>query len=249
MLPTLPATDKPQRILLADDDDELCAMLVDYLAGEGFDCDTAHDGATALHMALHSQYQAVVLDVMMPRLNGFEVMRRLREQGTVPILMLTARGEENDSIIGLEIGADDYLTKPCSPRMLAVRLRAVLRRSGHWHAAQPASVVSGVLTMGRVSLHAGSRKVFLDGDDLNLTSAEFNLLHVLMREAGQVVSRETLCQQALGRRLTTYDRSVEIHISTLRRKLGQSARSGNPICTVRGVGYLYAMIAEGEGAP
>lgn len=224
------------RILLVDDDRELCAMLGQYLAGEGFTCAMAHDGVTGLHQAVEESWDALVLDVMMPGMGGFEVVKRLRERKQTPVLMLTARGEEVESILGLEIGADDYLTKPCNPRLLTARLRAVLRRS----AAAPGEGQE-VIRCQDVTLHPGARKVTVAGQPVALTSAEFNLLQALMGEAGRVVAKETLCLLGLGRRLTSYDRSVDLHISNLRRKLGNDA-SGTPrIHTVRGAGYLYAL--------
>lgn len=225
------------RLLLADDDRDLCAMLSDFLQGEGFQCECAYDGEQALGLALSREFDALVLDVMMPGLNGFEVLRRLREQRATPVLMLTARGEETDSIIGLEIGADDYLAKPCSPKLLAARLRAVLRRTDHGREAPAAEF----LEIGEVILHPGSRHVAVGGRELELTSAEFNILELLMRDAGQVVTKDVLSEKGLGRRLMPYDRSIDMHISNLRKKLGGGG-DGNPLIrTVRGSGYLFAL--------
>ncbi|MBF0588234.1 MAG: response regulator transcription factor [Magnetococcales bacterium] len=226
-------------ILLVDDDRELCSMLASYLAQDGFTCQAVHDGESALKRALSENFDALVLDVMMPGLNGFDVVRRLREKSQTPVLMLTARGDETDSIVGLEIGADDYLAKPCSPRMLAARLRAVLRRSG----GVGASSGSGPhpITVEDVTLHPGTLQVTVGQMDPELTGAEFNLLRTLMEAAGHAVSKEILCEQGLGRKLTAYDRSVDIHISSLRRKLGKRGDGSGRILTMRGVGYLYAL--------
>ena len=225
------------RLLLADDDRDLCAMLSDFLQGEGFHCECAHDGDQALARALSEEFDALVLDVMMPGINGFEVLRKLREQRATPVLMLTARGEEVDSIIGLEIGADDYLAKPCSPKVLAARLRAVLRRAERGR--EPAAAES--LEIGDLTLHPGARHVAVAGRELELTSAEFNMLELLVRDAGQVVSKEVLSEKGLGRRLMPYDRSVDMHISNLRKKLGGGEDGGQRIRTVRGSGYLFAL--------
>ncbi|MBF0624245.1 MAG: response regulator transcription factor [Magnetococcales bacterium] len=225
------------RILLVDDDRELCAMLGQYLAEEGFSCAAAHDGATALDRAMGESFDALVLDLMMPGLNGFEVVRRLRDSKDTPVVILTARGDDADNIVGLEIGADDYLTKPCNPQVLAAHLRAVLRRSA------PAGefTAGSQLTLGDLTLYPGARRVRLGREEPELTSAEFNLLHTLMKSAGQTVTKDTLCQEALGRRLSPYDRSVDIHISNLRRKLGPAPGGTQRIRTVRGTGYLLAL--------
>lgn len=225
------------RLLLADDDRDLCAMLSDFLRGEGFECECAYDGERALARALAEEFDALVLDVMMPGINGFEVLRKLRGQRTTPVLMLTARGEETDSIIGLEIGADDYLAKPCSPKLLAARLRAVLRRA---ESGQKGAVAEA-LEIGDLTLHPGARHASVSGRTLELTSAEFNMLELLVREAGQVVGKEVLSEKGLGRRLMPYDRSVDMHISNLRKKLGDDGDGVQRIRTIRGSGYLFAL--------
>lgn len=229
-------------LLLVDDDRELCVMLVRYLTTEGFRCQVAHDGEHALALIQAEKFNALILDVMLPRMNGIEVLKGLRvRSNNTPVLMLTARGDDVNSILGLESGADDYLTKPCNPKVLVARLRAVLRRS-----LMPIAVDNGLASMHveKLTLHPGARIVTLDGVPLDLTSAEYKLLHVLLLETGQPVSKEILCQKGLGRKLTSYDRSVDIHISNLRRKLG-NLNNGDPrIVTVRGVGYLYAIPRE-----
>ncbi|MEG3638463.1 response regulator transcription factor [Magnetococcus sp. PR-3] len=227
------------RILLIDDDKKLCSMLAEYLHDEGFECHMAHDGPSALEKAMTGAYAALVLDVMLPGLNGFDVLRQLRPHSHVPVIMLTARGDETDSIIGLEIGADDYLAKPCSPRVLVARLRALLRRS---HGSiEP---LLATQTQGDLTLNPQARRVSLAGQPVELTSAEFNILQQLLHQAGQVVDKDQLSLQGLGRKHMAYDRSVDMHISSLRKKLGNHADGTQRIHTVRGAGYLYAK-AEG----
>jgi len=223
------------RLLLADDDEELCEMLRAYLGGEGFDVDLAHDGDAALEQALSGDYDLIILDVMMPQRTGFDVLREIRRKSQVPVLMLTARGGDVDSIVGLELGADDYLPKPCNPRVLVARVRAVLRRGG-------AEVEEGArdLAIGDIELRRGSRRVFQNGQPVTLTSTEYSVLSVLIEAAGRVVGKDALSEQALGRKLVRYDRSLDMHISNLRKKLGPLPGGVERIQTVRGVGYLYA---------
>ncbi|MGE0372773.1 MAG: response regulator [Gammaproteobacteria bacterium] len=228
------------RLLLADDDEELCDMLAEYLRGEGFEVDVAHDGEAALLAAARGDHDLVVLDVMMPRLNGFDVLRELRRRSLIPVLMLTARGSDMDSVVGLELGADDYLPKPCNPRVLVARVRAVLRRADQGDPGRP----DGDLAVGDVVLQRGARRVLQDGGPVELTSTEYSVLAVLLEEVGRVVSKESLCERALGRKLTRYDRSLDMHISNLRRKLGPLPGGEERIQTVRGVGYLYARVED-----
>jgi two-component system response regulator CpxR len=225
------------RILLVDDDKDLCDLLGDYLAPEGFTVEAVHDGLIGVERAVSGQYALVVLDVMLPGVNGFEALRRIRAVSRVPVLMLTARGEEVDRIVGLEIGADDYLPKPFNPRELVARIRAVLRR-----VESPPQPRAGTerLIVGDVELVPGTRTVSRAGQDVELTSVEFSILETLLRQAGQVISREDLVKQALGRRFSNYDRSIDVHVSSLRRKLGSRADEPERIKTVRGVGYLYS---------
>ena len=229
------------RLLLADDDEELCEMLREYLRGEGFDVDTAHDGVAALNLALGGDYDLVVLDVMMPLLNGFDVLRKLRPKSLIPVLMLTARDGDVDSIVGLELGADDYLAKPCNPRVLAARIRAVLRRTG----ADPHEAGGEHdLRLGDIEVQRGARRVLLAGCPVELTSTEYSVLTALLEAAGRVVSKESLSESALGRKLTRYDRSLDMHISNLRRKLGVLPDGQERVQTVRGVGYLYTWVGD-----
>jgi two-component system response regulator CpxR len=217
------------QLLLVDDDAELCAMLREYLEPEGFDAETAENGQSALERLARGGIDLVVLDVMLPGLSGFEVLRRLRATSRVPVLMLTARGEEIDRVVGLEMGADDYLAKPFSPRELVARIRAVLRRM----ADAPAG---GLLSFGALRLDARAHRAQVDGADLELTSAELRILELLMQADTRTVTREELMQQALGRRLLPTDRSLDTHISNLRRKL-ERFTDHIRIQGVRGAGY------------
>jgi len=224
------------RILLVDDDVELCEMLAEYLGPEGFEVDLVHDGEDGARQAAAGHYDAVLLDVMLPRLNGFDALRRIRADSRVPVLMLTAKGDAVDRIVGLEMGADDYLPKPCDPRELVARLRAILRRTG---SAGDGRQREETLRVGDVELRASARIVLRGGRKLELTSTEYNILEVLLREAGRVVSKADLSEQALGRKLAHYDRSIDMHLSKLRRKLGAAADGRSLIETVRGMGYQF----------
>ncbi len=228
------------RILLIDDDVELCELLAEFLSLEGFHATAIHDGAQALaHLRDHS-YPAIVLDIMLPGMQGLEVLRKLRAFSATPVLMLTARGEDTDRILGLELGADDYLPKPCNPRELSARLRAILRRTRN------TGQVQDELHPGKLRLSSSQRQASYDGATLSLTSAEFNILQSLANRAGQVVDKETLCREALGRPLSAYDRSVDVHVSKLRRKLAE-AGGEQRIISVRGAGYQYAVEADRAG--
>lgn len=227
-----------KRILIIDDDTGLCELLGSYLGSEGYAVETANDGAQGADMALGGGYDFVVLDVMLPGLNGFDVLRRIRQSSRVPVLMLTARGDEIDRIVGLEMGADDYLPKPFNPRELVARLRAVQRRS---EAVQPGGEAKpDLLEVGDVALELGTRSVSCAGVHVDITSIEFSVLEVLLRQAGTVVNREDLTRQALGREFNSFDRSIDVHVSSLRKKLGPAAGGDDRIKSVRGIGYLYA---------
>jgi two-component system response regulator CpxR len=227
------------KILLADDDEELCQLLSDFLAREGFAVDVAHDGDSALQRARDGKYDAMVLDVMLPQRSGLDLLRELRRDSTLPVLMLTALGEDIDRILGLELGADDYVPKPCNPREIAARLRAILRRTRGEGDARLTDV-----SVGPVALRAASRSVSLRGEPVVLTGTEFNILNVLLREAGHVVSKETLSQDVLGRPLGPFDRSIDVHISKLRRKLGAARDGQSLIGTVHRGGYLFRVVEE-----
>lgn len=217
-------------ILLVDDDRELSSMLGEYLSVEGFTIDYAYDGRQGVEKALSGQYVAVILDVMMPELDGFEVLRRIRGASAVPVLMLTAKGDDIDRIVGLEIGADDYLAKPFNPRELLARLHAVLRRTQQYKQHEHKYCI------GSLEVNPASRTVIFGGQIIDLTSTEFNLLHTLAIQAGQIVSKENLSQQGLGRTLEKYDRSIDMHMSNLRKKMAQY-NAASMIITIRGHGY------------
>lgn len=220
-------------ILLVDDDVELAALLADYLGQEGFDACVVHDGESGVAEALSGRYAAVVLDVMMPCLGGIEALRRIRAASRVPVLMLTAKGDDMDRIIGLELGADDYVPKPCLPRELVARLRAVLRRT------RPAEEVQAgqVLRVGRLAVFPAQRRVSWAEAGVELTSTEFNLLEILARNAGRPVSKAELSEKALGRQLSRFDRSIDVHLSSIRHKLGVLADGRSCIQTVYRLGY------------
>lgn len=225
-------------LLLADDDLELSLMLKEYLEGDGFQVETVSDGALALQRALDENFDLIILDVMMPGLNGLDVLREIRTEKVTPVLMLTARGEDVDSIVGLELGADDYLPKPCNPRVLEARIRAVLRRSES-RPDEDENGASQPLRVGDLSLHSGTRSVLLAGAPVALTSTEFSILEILLHEAGHVVSKADLLERALAKPLGRFDRSLDMHVSNLRRKLGPLGDGSERIKTVRGVGYQY----------
>ena len=222
-------------LLLVDDDIGLCELLGEYLTGEGFGVHTVHDASAALAVTQSRHFDLVILDVMLPGDNGFEVLRGLRRRGDLPVLMLTARGEDVDRIVGLEIGADDYVPKPCNPRELVARIRAVLRRAR----GRPGPGAGGVIGIDDLEIRPGERAVLRGGTALALTAAEFNVLLALVGHAGEVVSKDALYREALGRPLRAYDRSIDMHVSRLRRKLGPAPGGGERIKTVRGSGYQF----------
>lgn len=225
-----------ERILVIDDDVELCSLVSEYLRPEGFQVEAVHDGKVGLTRALSGDHLLVVLDVMLPGLNGFDVLRRIRDSSRIPVLLLTARGEDVDRIVGLEIGADDYLPKPFNPRELVARIRAILRRSSKAREQE----VPEVIRVGDVELDPATRTVLHRGKPVDLTSVEFELLQVLLREAGRVVTREALVDEVLGRKFSPFDRSIDMHVSKVRKKLGDSD-AGDHIKTVRGAGYIFAL--------
>ena len=232
-----------ERILVIDDDVELCRLVEEYLQAEGFAVESVHDGESGLQRALAGGYLLTVLDVMLPGINGFEVLRRIRAQSRLPVLLLTARGEDVDRIVGLEIGADDYLPKPFNPRELVARIRAVLRRSRGDSESTAAPSAPEIVRVGEVELDPATRTVRRAGKLVDLTSVEFNLLEVLLREAGRVVPRERLVNAVLSRKFSPFDRSIDMHVSKVRRKLGDTD-SGEHIKTVRGVGYIFVRSRE-----
>ena len=220
-----------ERILLVDDDVELSEILTDYFAGEGFEVESAHDGVRGLERARTGEHALMILDLQLPGMRGLDVLRELRTSLNVPVLILTARGEDVDRILGLELGADDYLPKPFNSRELLARVRAILRR------ARPSGDPTRVDT-GDVTLDPVARRAWRTGRPLNLTMAEFVLLETFVRHVGQVLSRERLAEHVLGRRLGPFDRSIDVHVSNLRKKLGD-AETGEHIRAVRGEGYVF----------
>jgi two-component system, OmpR family, response regulator CpxR len=235
---------KMDRILVVDDDVELCSLVSEYLQAEGFGVECVYDGKRGLDRALSNEHSLIVLDVMLPNLNGFEVLKMIRNASRIPVLLLTARGEDVDRIVGLEIGADDYLPKPFNPRELVARIRAVLRRTSE----RPVEDIPGMLRVGDVELDPATRTVRENGRPVELTSVEFNLLQVLLREAGRVVTRERLVDTVLSRKFSPFDRSIDMHVSKLRKKLGDSESSTDHIKTIRGVGYIFAHPRESAGS-
>ncbi len=222
------------RVLVIDDDRELTEMLEEYLAPEGFTMDVAHDGAEGLTLALTTDPALVILDVTLPKMNGLEVLRRIRAQSKCPVIMLTARGQEMDRIIGLEIGADDYLGKPFSARELLARINAVLRRT------QPDTPIGDILAVGDLVMDERARTVRRDGKLVELTSVEFEVLKLLLASAGEVVTREEVFEKVLQREYSVFDRSLDNHISSLRKKLGSRVGEVERIKSVRNAGYVYA---------
>jgi DNA-binding response OmpR family regulator len=227
------------KILIIDDDEELCELVSEYLTVEGFDISCVNDGASGLERALTGEYDMAILDVMLPKMNGFDVLRNLREQSKLPVIMLTARGDDMERIVGLEIGADDYLPKPFNPRELAARLRAILRRTATTEADGEGNEK---LDVDGIQISPASRIATLDGTELNLTSVEFGLLFELLKEAGKIVKKEDLSETVLERKLSPYDRSLDMHISNLRKKLGERADGTERIKTIRSVGYIYTLV-------
>ena len=230
-------------VLLVDDDIELSGMLKEYLEREGFAATTVGDGESGVTEALSGHYAIVVLDVMMPYLNGIEALRRIRMHSRIPVLMLTAKGEDIDRIVGLELGADDYVPKPCTPRELVARLRAILRRGS---AALAAPVLTEPLVVGPLTLWPAQRRAEWAGRALELTSTEFNLLQTLLRHAGRVVSKAELSEQGLGRPLARFDRSIDVHMSSIRQKLDMHSADRAWIQTVRGIGYQFVLDVRHE---
>jgi two-component system, OmpR family, response regulator CpxR len=226
-------------LLIVDDDHELCALLVEYLAPEGFVVELLGNGAAALERLSHTPPDLVILDVMLPELSGFEVLRRIRATSAVPVIMLTARGEEVDRVVGLEMGADDYLPKPFSPRELVARIKAVLRRSSA--DASPVASASSVL-WGPLKIDLRARCAVVNDHDLELTGAEMRILEQLMRADAKAVTREELMTRALGRRLLPTDRSLDTHVSNLRRKLAKFTDRVT-LQSVRGTGYALALMS------
>jgi len=226
-------------ILIVDDDKKLCRLVADYLEPMGYRVAAAHNGTQGLDMILGGDYHAVILDVMMPGMDGFEVLKRLRKESDVPVLMLTARGEETDRIVGLEMGADDYLPKTFSSRELLARLRAVTRRYSASKHRAPSKAEHDILVFGDLHIDQSARTARLGAKTLNLTPIEYDLLTSLAKSSGRVLSRDQLLDAVSGRSYEVFDRSVDVHISSLRRKLGEDPRHPRFIQTVRTAGYMF----------
>jgi DNA-binding response OmpR family regulator len=229
-----------RHLLVVDDDTELCQLLCEYLVPEGYDVETVHSGAEGVERALSGDHALVVLDVMLPDVRGFEVLRRLRASSRMPVLMLTARGNEQDRILGLEMGADDYLPKPFNPRELCARIEAILRRTGDDRAPLDARSAAE-LTVDDVTINKAARVVRRGGEALDLTTVEFDLLEALLRAAGRVIPRDELVRTVLNRPFSPFDRSIDTHVSNLRRKLGPAPDGLERIKSVRGIGYHYTL--------
>jgi two-component system response regulator CpxR len=223
--------------LLIDDDTELCSLLAEFLKGQGFAVECVHEGRRGLERGLHGGFSLVILDVMLPGLDGFEILRRLRKESRVPVLMLTARADDVDRIVGLELGADDYLPKPFNPRELVARVRAILRRY------EPRTAAAARLEVNGVVLDPATRQVTVDAQGVDLTTFEFDILEILMRAAGRVLSRDDLMENLYNRQATAFDRSIDMHISHIRRKL----ETQRPfIKTIRSVGYQFLQSPHDE---
>lgn len=229
------------RVLVVDDDVELCGLIREYLEPQGFEVEAVHDGEAGLARAQTGDPNIVVLDIMMPKMNGLDVLRQLRTSSLIPVLLLTARGSDVDRILGLELGADDYLPKPFNARELSARLRAILRRMGNTPQNQPK------VRVGDVELDFPRRTVTRSGHAIELTAVEFNMLACLMKAAGRVVTRDELSKEVLGRIPSPFDRSIDVHVSKVRKKLSTEIGLSDPIKTVRGVGYIYTL--PGEDVP
>jgi two-component system response regulator CpxR len=225
-------TEKPARILLVDDDRELGKMLSDFLGADRLTLTVRNTGESGLEEFSKSRFDLLILDIMMPGISGLDVLKKIRQTSSVPVIMLTARGDDIDRIIGLEFGADDYLPKPFNPRELLARIKAILRRS------QPTSNESRVLSLGDINLDTRTHRAAVNESELELTGTEFEILKCLLETPGEVVNKERLSERALGRRLLPYDRSVDTHISNLRGKLERAGNKNETIQNQRGVGYL-----------
>lgn len=228
---------------MIDDDRKLCRLVTDYLEPMGYEVEAAHNGARGLEMVRAGEYHAAILDVMMPEMDGFEVLKQLRKESDIPVLMLSARGDETDRIVGLEMGADDYLPKTFSSRELLARLRAVTRRhqlvEEQAKASADAIADDELLVFAELRIEQGSRTVRLNEETLNLTPVEYDLLTTLAHSAGRVLSRDQLLDAVAGRNYEVFDRSIDVHISSLRKKLGENPRSPRFIRTIRTAGYMF----------
>ena len=227
-----------EQVLVIDDDVEFCKLVTRFLTQEGFQIEAVNAGRAGAERALSGHHSLVVLDVMMPGANGFDVLRRIRAESRIPVLMLTAKGDALDRVLGLEMGADDYLPKPFNPQELVARIRAILRR------AKPdlsASKQTTPIVVGDVEMDVRARVVRRGHDEVNLTTVEFDLLEILLRSAGEVMGREKLTRDVLGREFSPFDRSIDTHVCNLRKKIGPLPNDSERIKGVRGIGYLYVL--------
>ena len=231
------------KILIADDDIELCELLKTYLEQEAMLVDLVHNGEDAIRYCQENAIDLLILDVMMPIKNGFDALREIRKKSNLPVLMLTAKGDKIDRIVGLEMGADDYVAKPCDPRELTARIRAIIRRAIQSNATATAEKI---LIIDDVSLNNNSREVKVSDRSIELTSTEFDLLKLLMEKFGQFVTRDAISEQILGKRLQSYDRSIDMHVSHIRKKLGLTSNNQERIKTLRGNGYQFVS-AQNDG--
>jgi DNA-binding response OmpR family regulator len=230
------------RILVIDDDAELCKLVARFLSAEGFRVETVRTSTQGVERARSGEHELIVLDVMLPGMDGFEILRRLRAESRTPVLMLTARGDDLDRILGLEIGADDYLPKPFNPRELAARIRAILRRAN----ASASALNSVPLVVADLELNPNSRVARIRGEVLNLTTIEFDLLDRFIKSVGRVIGREELVKEVLGREFSPFDRSIDTHVCNLRKKIGPYSNGTERIKNVRGVGYLFAPLEDAK---
>lgn len=221
-------------ILLIDDDQELCSLLKEYFTAEGFEVAMAHTGTEGLQLALKQNFDLILLDVMLPEMDGFEVLKALRVQKMTPVIMLTAKGDDFDRIFGLELGADDYIPKPFNHRELLARVKAITRRVDHYKQHSP----DDAFTIHQLRLDVASRSATVNGEVLSLTGTEYEVLHLLVRTAGEVVDKQTISRQVLGRPLVPYDRSIDMHVSNVRKKIAALSEH-TYIKTIRGAGYIF----------
>jgi two-component system response regulator CpxR len=236
------AASPAQRILVIDDDVELCELVTEYLAPDGFQVAAVHNGIQGAEMALSGEFALIILDLMLPGIEGYEVLRRIRSRSSIPVIMLSARGEDSDRIRGLETRADDYVPKPFNPRELAARIHAVLRRASA-RAEENARSAPRRIVLGDVALDAGARAVRCGNRGVEFTSVEFDLLELFLATPGHVITREELARAALGRELAPLDRSIDVHVSNLRKKLGPLPDGGERIKAIRSAGYLYVTLS------
>lgn len=229
------------KLLIADDDVELCTILQRYFALDGMQLEAVHRGDVVLDALQSSDYDLLILDIMLPGMQGLDVLRELRRVGSMPVIVLSARGEETDRVLGLELGADDYLPKPCSPRELAARVRSILRRTAGSASSTDDKSAKTSLKVGDLELNLAARQLVCASERIELTGTEFNILHELLKSPGEIIAKADLSQRALGRRLQAFDRSLDTHVSNLRKKLGPAKDGQARINAVRGAGYVYIL--------